>query len=592
LPFSGRRTTVDFELCSAAKVAATSSNSAETESAAEAAVRPPSASNTMSFPMSELEIDDVAYLTGDDSRRKRMADCGGGFCRCSASAKRRYSGPPPPRPCNCCTLNQCRLALALIAIAVLALLISFFASLRSAALTSNHGTTGSTGAVMTAGQCPASYDINGTLLNSFDSGSASEGANRSNPIGSDGQPYLWTDMRLPPDTRPLHYELFLHPNLSTFACHGSIEILLQVLKPTDQLVLHSKELALSSVSMTTAAYQSIRIRRHATYEPFEQLLIQFDQPLSIDRNYTLKIEFNRQLEEKLEGFYLSSYVDLASNRRRYLATTHFEPTFARSAFPCFDEPAFKATFALKLVHEPQHEVFFNAEPQTKAVYNRDGLLITAFDASVRMSTYLVAFVVCDFKTLSERTPDGVHVRVIVPRDQYGRAEYALRTATGILAYFQRFFNVTYPLGKLDLVAVPDFAAGAMENWGLITFRTSMVLFDPNVSSTEAKEHVAIVIAHELAHQWFGNLVTMTWWNDLWLNEGFASYVEYLGVAHLHPDWRMLDQFVLSTTQEALAHDCLRSTHAIMSDVQDPRDIEAMFDTISYKKVILGLKLKS
>ena len=534
----------------------------------------------MSFQMSELEIDDVAYLTGDDSRRKRMADCGGGFCRCSTGSKRRYSSGPPPRPFHYCTLNQCRLALALATLAVVGILLNLILT----GIKSGNGPNSQEGR---SGVCSSNRLLNTNLTSGSISASTHPdtigGTNRT-LYTADGQQYPWNDIRLPNDVLPLHYELFMHPNLTSFTFHGSVEILLHAHQSTDMIVLHSKELQLSSVLLTTAAYKPVKIRKQLQYDTFEQLLLQLEQPLQAQRNYTLKIEFSRRLEEKLEGFYLSSYVDLASNRRKYLATTHFEPTFARSAFPCFDEPAFKATFALKLVHEPQYEVFFNADQQTKAIYNRDGLMITAFDASVRMSTYLVAFVVCDFKTLSERTPDGVHVRVIVPRDQYSRAEYALRTATSILAYFQQFFNLTYPLSKLDLVAVPDFAAGAMENWGLITFRTTMILFDPNVSSNEAKENVAIVIAHELAHQWFGNLVTMQWWNDLWLNEGFASYVEYLGVAHLHPDWRMLDQFVLSTTQEALAHDCLRSTHSIMSDVQDPREIEAMFDTISYKKV--------
>lgn len=153
-----------------------------------------------------------------------------------------------------------------------------------------------------------------------------------------------------------------------------------------------------------------------------------------------------------------------------------------------------------------------------------------------MSTYLVAFVVCDFKSLSARTRDGIHVRSLVPNDQYTQAEFSLATATSILSYFQEFFNVTYPLSKLDLVAVPDFGAGAMENWGLITFRTTMILYNPEESSSEAKEQVATVISHELAHQWFGNLVTMQWWNDLWLNEGFASFVENLGVNYIHPEW--------------------------------------------------------
>lgn len=284
--------------------------------------------------------------------------------------------------------------------------------------------------------------------------SLNQTANSTELHTKNGELYPWSDIRLPEHVRPIHYELFMHPNLTTFQNKGTVEILINALDNVNFIVLHVKELNLTDFYLTKASYNQIRIRRHLIYEPFEQLYIELDEYLERGHNYTLKIDFSKVLEEKLEGFYLSSYTDFASNRKRYLVTTHFEPTFARSAFPCFDEPAFKATFALKMVHDQHYDVFSNADQQTKAIYNPEGLMITAFDSSVRMSTYLVAFIVCDFKILSDRTKDGIHVRVIVPRDQYTRAEYALRTATNLLTYFQDFFNITYPLSKLDLVAVP------------------------------------------------------------------------------------------------------------------------------------------
>lgn len=292
--------------------------------------------------------------------------------------------------------------------------------------------------------------------------SLNQTSNSTDLFTKNGELYPWTDIRLPEYIRPIHYELFMHPNLTTFQNKGTVEILINALEKVNFIVLHSKELNLTDFYLTKASYNQIKIRRYLIYEPFEQLYIELDEFLEKGHNYTLKIDFSKILEEKLEGFYLSSYTDFASNRKRYLATTHFQPTSARSAFPCFDEPALKSTFALKMVHDQHYDVFSNADQQTKAIYNPEGLMITAFDTSIKMSTYLVAFIVCDFKIISDRTKDGIHVRVIVSRDQYARAEYALKTATSLLTFFQDFFNLTYPLSKLDLVAVPDFSAGAME----------------------------------------------------------------------------------------------------------------------------------
>lgn len=406
----------------------------------------------------------------------------------------------------------------------------------------------------------------------------------------------------------------MHPNLTTFTVKGLVEIILDVKTPVNYIVLHIKDINITEISLTisTTIYNQISgdessrsgvyhssdeeemskrnvgIKRYLVSSASEQLYIQLDEKLNVSiGNYSLSINFKRKLEEKLEGFYVSSYNESSpygGSTKKYILTTHFEPTAARSAFPCFDEPAFKATFSLKMVHDPNHDVYFNSDRQSRLPYNNDGLQLSVFDSTVRMSTYLVAFSVCDFKTRSARTRDGIHVRVLVPSEQYNQAGYALESAARILSYFQDFFNITYPLSKLDLMAVPDFGAGAMENWGLITFRTTMILFNEAESSSEFQETVAIVISHELGHQWFGNLVTMDWWSDLWLNEGFASYIENLGVDHIHPEWNMMDQFVVTTTQEALSLDALESSHPIHASVNNPSEIEAIFDIISYKKV--------
>lgn len=225
-----------------------------------------------------------------------------------------------------------------------------------------------------------------------------------------------------------------------------------------------------------------------------------------------------------------------------------------------------------------------------------------------MSTYLVAFVVCDFKRISEMTKRNISVSVYTTESMLPQARYAVDIATRTMDYFESFFGVHYPLPKqgtmiivkrsyhgrfggfsftlvslTDLIAIPDFGAGAMENWGLITYRETAILYDPEETSTAAHEWIAVIVAHELAHQWFGNLVTMKWWNDLWLNEGAASFFEYKGVNHISPEWSMMDQFILDKTQPALDLDALTSSHPININVNDPKEIEAIFDMISYSK---------
>ena len=201
-----------------------------------------------------------------------------------------------------------------------------------------------------------------------------------------------------------------------------------------------------------------------------------------------------------------------------------------------------------------------------------------------MSTYLLAFVICDFKKVTGQTPtNNISVSVIAAPGKIDQTDFALEAAVNITDYYEEYFGVKYPLPKQDLIAIPDFGAGAMENWGLITYRETSLLFSPDKSSSKSQQWVGIVVAHELAHQWFGNLVTMRWWNDLWLNEGFASWMEYKGVAHIRPGWDMMEQFWSSKLYPALHLDSLSTSHPVSVPVRDPKEIEAIFDTISYKK---------
>ncbi|XP_064215469.1 endoplasmic reticulum aminopeptidase 1 isoform X6 [Tribolium castaneum] len=405
------------------------------------------------------------------------------------------------------------------------------------------------------------------------------------PRATNGQIFPWNNIRLPTFVRPTRYNITIHPNLTTLEVKGQVSIEFHVEKETRFIVLHSKNLTIGDKMVQDRKGHNLKVVKMLEYTGAQQLYIEIKDAFRKRHNYTINFRFTSKLGREFEGFYISSYIN-KDGERRYLATTHFEPTYARAAFPCFDEPNFKAKFKMSIFRDRFHIALFNTpviNTEDVGFYMGTGLLRDDFEESVEMSTYLVAFIICDYTHLSRQTQRGVSVSVYTPPPYISQASFALNTTTHILDYFEDFFGVPYPLPKQDLAAIPDFATGAMENWGLITYRETAILYDPIETSTVAHQYVAIVIAHELAHQWFGNLVTMKWWNDLWLNEGFASYLEYLGVDNLFPEWKMMEQFILDKTQPALALDALSSSHPISVAVHDPAEIEAIFDTISYSK---------
>ncbi|CAN7984588.1 unnamed protein product [Ixodes hexagonus] len=395
-------------------------------------------------------------------------------------------------------------------------------------------------------------------------------------VAGGGNPgYRWNDIRLPSFARPLHYELAMRPNLSEATNRGSVNITLTVLRASDFLVLHAKNLSVTQVRLWAGGASVLRWHEMPDHD---QLYVELDSGMA-PGNATLGLDFEGPLHRDLIGLYLSSYTT-AANETRLLAVTQFEPTSARRAFPCLDEPALKATFELTVWHDAGLRAYANTRPLESRL--EGAVRVTRFERTPRMSTYLVALVVCDY-TVLEDSLGTLQLQVLVPEEQKSQGGFALDIMKGALQFFDSFFNISCPMNKLDLIAIPDFGPGAMENWGLITFRMSSLLYDDGVTPIKSKERIASTVAHELAHQWFGNLVTMSWWDDLWLNEGFATFLETVCVDHLRPEWGLLDLFPYSTSQPALDLDSLQTSHPVSARVHDPAEIDALFDSISYNK---------
>ncbi|XP_030744858.1 endoplasmic reticulum aminopeptidase 1 [Echinops telfairi] len=402
------------------------------------------------------------------------------------------------------------------------------------------------------------------------------------PKASNGEPFPWNKMRLPEHVIPVHYDLLIHANLTTLTFWGTTEVRITVSQPTSTIVLHSLHLQISKVTLRKGAGERLSedLLRVLEYEPHEQIALLAPEPLLVGVPYTIVIDYAGNLSESFHGFYKSTY-RTKEGEVRVLASTQFEPTAARMAFPCFDEPALKASFSVKIRREPRHLAISNM-PLVRSVTMAEGLIEDHFDVTVKMSTYLVAFIISDFESVSKMTKSGVKVSVYAVPDKINQADYALDAAVTLLEFYEDYFSIPYPLPKQDLAAIPDFQSGAMENWGLTTYRESALLFDAEKSSASSKLGITMTVSHELAHQWFGNLVTMEWWNDLWLNEGFAKFMEYVSVRVTHPELKVEDYF-FGKCFDAMEVDALNSSHPVSTPVENPAQIREMFDDVSYEK---------
>ncbi|KAH8399402.1 hypothetical protein KR215_009736, partial [Drosophila sulfurigaster] len=392
--------------------------------------------------------------------------------------------------------------------------------------------------------------------------------------------------RLPSAVVPTHYTLYLHPELDTGNFTGQELISIKVVEATKQIILHSNKLTITSVYVQ-CVFTCPEVDKYELDPVREFLIIDLVEELTVDATITLGIVFEGESQNKLVGLYSSSYQTPAGQQRK-IATTKFEPTYARQAFPCFDEPEMKATFNISVVHPSEGSYDAVSNMNKIETQNLGENTMATFGMSVPMSTYLACIIVSDFeKKTSTVRANGIgedfEMGAYATPHQLSKVDFALDFGVAVTEYYIQYFKVPYPLPKLDMAAIPDFASGAMEHWGLVTYRETALLYDDDYSSTANKQSIAGTLAHEITHQWFGNLVTMKWWNDLWLNEGFARFMQYKGVNAVYPDWGMLEQFQILSMHSVLIFDAKLSSHPIVQKVESPDEITAIFDTISYDK---------
>ena len=376
------------------------------------------------------------------------------------------------------------------------------------------------------------------------------------------------------DPSPLNYKLTFEPDLKKFTFDGLESISINCKKSVNIITMNCAELKIKSCIVKSG--QKIIESTPKINEKKEELQIKLGE--KIRGLCTVDLEFEGILNDRLLGFYRSKYQQ--NGKTKYLATTQFEAADARRAFPCWDEPEAKATFEISIIADNKFTAISNMPIKTK---KKTGNKTTYnFQKTPLVSTYLIYLGVGEFEYLTGKA-GKIQIRVVTTKGNTSKGKFSLELGKKLLTSYEKYFGIKFPLPKLDLIAVPDFAAGAMENWGAITFRETILLYDPKTSSTRTKQFIAEVISHEIAHMWFGNLVTMKWWNDLWLNESFATFMATKFVDKFYPEWDLWNQFVEDAMNVAMGLDSLKTTHPIDVKVNSPAEIREIFDAISYDK---------
>ncbi|GAM89204.1 hypothetical protein ANO11243_072410 [Dothideomycetidae sp. 11243] len=400
---------------------------------------------------------------------------------------------------------------------------------------------------------------------------------------------------LPANVKPTHYNLTLEPNLSNFEFEGKVVIDLDVVEDTKSISLNTLDIDISETEVLVNS-KAIPTESQLHYNKDTQTTtVNLKESISAGSKAQLTYVFKGTLNDNMAGFYRSSY-KTADGEEKYMATTQMEPTDARRAFPCFDEPALKAEFTITLIADKDLTCLSNmdvkTETEVKSKMSGGTKKAVTFNKTPLMSTYLLAFIVGELNVI-ESNDFRVPVRVFATPDkdiEHGR--FSLDLAAKTLDFYEKKFASPFPLPKMDMVAIPDFSAGAMENWGLVTYRVVDLLYDEKVSSASTKTRVAETVQHELAHQWFGNLVTMDFWEGLWLNEGFATWMSWYSCNIFYPEWRVWEGYVTDNLQSALGLDSLRSSHPIEVPVKRADEINQIFDAISYSKGSCVLRMIS
>ncbi|KAG7171432.1 Aminopeptidase N-like 3, partial [Homarus americanus] len=374
--------------------------------------------------------------------------------------------------------------------------------------------------------------------------------------------------RLPESLKPLHYLVKLQPFVNgNYTILGYLEVEMKVVNSTSRIVLHMADIITHNDTITVVQDGvQVVVKEHVYDAEREWYVAQLDQELQVDQTVNISLWFTGLLNDQLRGFYRSSYVDPDGNTVE-MAATQFQPTDARRAFPCMDEPALKAKFSVSLAREENMTSLSNMPRYgSEPVEDQPEWEWDHYDTTVEMSTYLIAFIVSDFvnKTVDV---NGTQFSVWARPAAIDQTDYSLALGPRVLTFFEDYFNISYPLPKQDMAAIPDFSAAAMENWGLIIY---------------SKQWIGETVTHELAHQWFGNLVTPRWWTDLWLNEGFATYLAFVGLSHVEESWKMMEQ-VVGDVHYVFGVDSLETSHPISIPVGHPHEINEIFDAISYYK---------